>query len=63
MMTDDQRQEIASAIAEKCCEMNLDEKQVLEDIAFTLIAALDTFNEKALNLDVAGYSLSVTKDN
>lgn len=61
-MTDDQRQELASHIAEKCTEMKLNEDQILEGITYSLIAALNTFEKKSLNLDVAGYSLSVSKD-
>lgn len=61
-MTDEQRQELASYIAEKCSEMELDEEEVLEGVAYSLIAAINTFEKKSLNLDVIGYSLSVSKE-
>lgn len=61
-MTDEQQQALASAIAEICETMALDDKEVLEGLAYTLIAALDTFKTPALNLEVAGYSLRVAKD-
>ncbi|MCG8667844.1 MAG: hypothetical protein MI867_00395 [Pseudomonadales bacterium] len=58
-ISEEQLQELADAIADKCDDMGLDHEQILDGIASTLLAAAATFGVPKFNKTLESHGVCV----